>query len=117
MPMPEFHALVNEAKKEIVEINVSDLKKLLESREDFSLIDVRDKQDADQGMIPQAVNVSRGMLEHNIDQVTTDKNRKIVLYCGGGSRSALAAVSLKRMGFKNVISLAGGFKGWKETST
>jgi rhodanese-related sulfurtransferase len=117
MPMPEFHALVNEAKKGIVEINVSDLKKMLESREDFSLIDVRDKQDADKGMIPQAVNVSRGMLEHNIDQVTTDKNRKIVLYCGGGSRSALAAVSLKRMGFKNVISLASGYKGWKENTT
>ena len=117
MSMPEFHALVNEAKKEILEINGSDLKRMLERGEDFCLIDVRDKQDADKGMIPQAVNVSRGMLEHDIDQVTTDKNRQIVLYCGGGSRSALAAVSLKRMGFKNVISLAGGYKGWKEQST
>jgi rhodanese-related sulfurtransferase len=117
MPMPEFHALVNEAKKEIQEINVPDLKRMQLNGEDFSLIDVRDKQDADKGMIPQAVNVSRGMLEHNIDQVTTDKNRKIVLYCGGGSRSALAAQSLKKMGFKNVISLAGGYRGWKESST
>jgi rhodanese-related sulfurtransferase len=117
MPMPEFHQLVNEAKKEIHEINVADLKKMQQSREDFSLIDVRDKQDADKGMIPQAVNISRGMLEHNIDQVTTDKNRKIVLYCGGGSRSALAAASLKKMGFKNVISLAGGYKGWKDSGT
>lgn len=117
MPMPEFHALVNEAKKEIREINASDLKKMQQSGEDFSLIDVRDKQDADKGMIPNAVNVSRGMLEHNIDQVTTDKNRKVVLYCGGGSRSALAAASLKKMGFKNVISLAGGYKGWKESSS
>jgi rhodanese-related sulfurtransferase len=115
--MPEFHQLVNEAKKEIREINVADLKKMQRSREDFSLIDVRDKQDADKGMIPQAVNVSRGMLEHNIDQVTTDKNRKIVLYCGGGSRSALAAASLKKMGFKNVISLAGGYRGWKDSGT
>ena len=55
------------------------------------------------------------MLEHSIDQVTTDKDKKIVLYCGGGSRSALAAASLKKMGFKNVISLAGGYRGWKQT--
>jgi rhodanese-related sulfurtransferase len=117
MPMPEFQQLVNDAKKEIQEINVAQLKKMQQGGEDFSLIDVRDKQDADKGMIPQAVNISRGMLEHNIDQVTTDKNRKIVLYCGGGSRSALAAQSLKKMGFKNVISLAGGYRGWKESSS
>jgi rhodanese-related sulfurtransferase len=55
------------------------------------------------------------MLEYKIDTATTDKNRKLVLYCGGGSRSALAAVSLKKMGFKNVISLAGGYRGWKES--
>jgi rhodanese-related sulfurtransferase len=115
--MPEFQQLVNEAKKHIREINVADLKKMQQNGEDFSLIDVRDKQDADKGMIPQAVNISRGMLEYKIDQVTTDKSRKIVLYCGGGSRSALAAESLKKMGFKDVISLAGGYKGWKESGT
>ncbi len=116
MPMPEFHQLVSQAKKEIQEINVGDLKKMQLGGEDFSLVDVRDKQDADKGMIPQAVNISRGMLEYKIDEVTTDKNRKIVLYCGGGSRSALAAASLKKMGFKNVSSLAGGYKGWKEST-
>ena len=117
MVMPEFQQLVNEAKKEVREINVGDLKKMQQGGEDFALIDVRDKQDADKGMIPQAVNISRGMLEYSIDQVTTDKERKIVLYCGGGSRSALAAQSLKKMGFKNVISLAGGYKGWKGSGT
>lgn len=116
MPMPEFHQLVSQAKKEIQEINVGDLKKMQLGGEDFSLVDVRDKQDADKGMIPQAVNISRGMLEYKIDEVTTDKNRKIVLYCGGGSRSALAAASLKKMGFKNVSSLAGGYKEWKEST-
>lgn len=116
MPMPEFHALVNQAKKEIREINVAELNKMQQGGEDFSLIDVRDPHDADKGMIPQAINLSRGMLEYKIDTVTTDKNRKIVLYCGGGSRSALAAVSLKNMGFKNVFSLAAGYKGWKESS-
>lgn len=114
MVMPEFHALVNEAKKEIEEIDSAELKRMQDSGEDFVLIDVREKSDADRGMIPDAVNISRGMLEHSIDQVTTDKKQKMVLYCGGGSRSALAAASLKKMGFKNVISLAGGYRGWTE---
>jgi len=86
MVMPEFKAMVDEAKKEIQEISCADLKRMQERGEDFTLV----------------------------DQVTTDKQRKLVLYCGGGSRSALAAVSLKKMGFKNVISLAGGYRGWKE---
>ena len=116
MPMPEFHELVNEAKKEIKEISVDDLKRMQDSREDFTLIDVREREDTEQGTIPGATNIPRGVLEHNIDQVTTDKDRKIVCYCGGGSRSALAAASLKKMGFKNAISLAGGYRGWKKSS-
>ena len=115
MVMPEFKMLVDEAKKQIKEITPADLKQMQQSGEDFTLLDVRDKQDADKGMIPSAVNISRGMLEHDIDKVTSDKNRKLILYCGGGSRSALAAASLKKMGFKDVISLAGGYKGWKES--
>jgi rhodanese-related sulfurtransferase len=114
MAMPEFHALVNEAKKEVQEINSAELKRMQQNGEDFVLIDVREKLDAEKGMIPEAVHLSRGMLEHDIDKVTTDKNKKLVLYCGGGSRSALAAASLKKMGFKNAISLAGGYRGWKE---
>jgi rhodanese-related sulfurtransferase len=114
MVMQEFHALVNDAKKEIQEINVADLKVLQQKGEDFALIDVREKEEADKGMIPNAVHVSRGTLELNIDQVTADKDKKIVLYCGGGSRSALAASMLKKMGFNNVISLAGGYRGWTQ---
>jgi rhodanese-related sulfurtransferase len=117
MPMPEFHELVQQAKKEIQEINNDELKKLQSSNEDFTLIDVREKEDAAEGTIPGATNIPRGMLEHSIDQVTTDKNRKLVLFCGGGSRSALAAASLKKMGFKNVISLAGGYRGWKKDNS
>src|SRR5437879_12440189 len=82
----EFHALVDEAKKEIQEISPADLKKMQQSGDDFILVDVREKDEAAKGMIPSAVNVTRGTLELNIDQVTTDKNKKIVLYCGGGSR-------------------------------
>ncbi len=115
MVMPEFKQLVDEAKRQIEEITPATLKSMQQSGQDFTLIDVRDKEDADKGMIPNAVNVSRGTLEYKIDEVTTDKNRKIVLYCGGGSRSALAAASLKKMGFESVISLAGGYRGWKES--
>ena len=114
MPMPEFKQLVDEAKKEIQEIDVAQLKSMQQAKEDFLLIDVREKEEASRGMIPGAVHLSRGMLEVNIDQITTDKGRKMVLYCGGGNRSALAAVNLKKMGFKDVISLAGGWRAWNE---
>ena len=115
MPMPEFKQLVDEVKKEIHEISQDKLKQMQHSGEDFVLIDVREKEDSSQGMIPGAVPVPRGVLELNIDQVTTDKDRKIVCYCGGGSRSALAAYMLQRMGFKNVMSLMGGYRGWKDS--
>src|SRR5438309_9296150 len=78
MVMQEFHALVDEAKKEIQEIAPADLKKMQQSGDDFILVDVREKDEAAKGMIPSAVNVTRGTLELNIDQVTTDKNKKIV---------------------------------------
>ena len=115
MPMPEFKELMNEAKKEIEEIGPDDLRHMQSAAQDFVLVDVREKDDAAKGMIPGAVHISRGMLEHNIDQLTTDKDMKIVLYCGGGSRSALSAWMLKKMGFKNAVSLAGGYRGWKES--
>ena len=116
MPMPEFQQIVNEAKKEIQEIDVPTLKKMQQAKEDFDLIDVRETEEYQRGAIPGAKHISRGVLERDIDQVTTDKNRKVVLYCGGGSRSALAALNLKKMGFKNVISLAGGWGAWKQGS-
>ena len=103
MPLPEFKMLVDEAKKEIKEIDVDELKRMQQAGEKFVLIDVREPDEH-----------ARGMLEVNVDQITTDKNAKVVLYCGGGSRSALAAQSLKKMGFKNPISLAGGWRGWKD---
>jgi rhodanese-related sulfurtransferase len=115
MPMPEFKQLVNEAKKEIQEIGPDELRQMQEDGQEFCLVDVREKDDAARGMIPGAVHISRGMLEHDIDRVTTDKEKKIVLYCGGGSRSALSAWMLQKMGFKNVISLAGGYRGWNES--
>lgn len=117
MTLPEFKMLVDEAKKEIREISREDLQRMQQSGEHFALIDVREPGDNAQGAIPGAVNIPRGELELKIDQVTTDKDKAIVLYCGGGSRSALAAQSLKKMGFKNPLSLKGGYRGWKESKS
>ena len=115
MALPEFNQLCNEAKQEIEEITPDDLRVMQKMGEDFALIDVREREEPANGIIPNAVTIPRGIVELTIDQVTLDKNKKIVLYCGGGSRSALAAWMLKKMGFRNVISLAGGYRGWMQS--
>jgi rhodanese-related sulfurtransferase len=115
MPLPEFQQLVDEAKKEIQEITPAELKKLQQAKEDFALIDVREPDETARGTIPGAITIPRGKLELDIEKVTTDQNKKLVLYCGGGSRSALSAWMLKKMGFKNVISLATGYRGWQKS--
>jgi len=117
MPLPEFKQLVDEAKSQIKEIGPDDLKHMQQAGENFTLIDVREADEQAKGTIPGAIKLPRGILEVNIDQITTDKDRKLVLYCGGGSRSALAALNLKKMGFRNVISLAGGYRGWRLSET
>ncbi len=117
MPMPEFKQLVDEVKREVREISAEELRKMKADGEEFSLIDVREREDWYQGIIPDAKTITRGMLELKIDLVTTDKERKIVVYCGGGSRSALSAYMLQRMGFRNVFSLAGGYRGWVDSET
>jgi sulfur-carrier protein adenylyltransferase/sulfurtransferase len=114
MPLPEFTQLCNEAKKEIHEMTAADLRRLQQSGDDFTLIDVREREEQAKGTIPGAVCLPRGILEVKIDQVTADKDRKIVLYCAGGNRSALGAWMLKKMGFRNVISLIGGYNGWTQ---
>jgi rhodanese-related sulfurtransferase len=115
MSLPEFKQLVDEAKSQIEEIGADDLKQMQQAGEDFTLIDVRESDEVAKGTIPDAVPMARGILEVNIDKITSDKDRKLVLYCGGGSRSALAALNLKKMGFHKVISLAGGYRGWRES--
>ena len=92
MSLPEFKQLVNEAKSQISEIGTNDLRRMQQSGEDFTLIDVRERDEQAKGTIPGAIKLPRGILEVNIDQITTDKDCKLVLYCGGGGRSALAAV-------------------------
>jgi|ERR1017187_283479 rhodanese-related sulfurtransferase len=115
MPLPEFKQIVDEAKRQIQEIGPGDLSRMQQAGEDFTLIDVREPDEHAKGTIAGAVAMPRGILERDIDQVTTDKDRKIVLYCAGGFRSALAALSLKSMGFNDVISLSGGYRGWVQS--
>ena len=113
MPLPEYKQLVDEAKREIKEIDPTELKRMQQSQQNFTLIDVREPDEVAEGAIAGSEALPRGQLELKIDTITSDKDQPIVCYCGGGGRSALAAQTLKRMGFKNVMSLAGGYKGWK----
>jgi len=115
MPLPEYKQMVDAAKREIKEINPADLKNMQEEKEKFLLLDVREPDEVAEGAIAGAKTLPRGQLEYKIDTITTDKDQPIVCYCGGGGRSALAAQSLQKMGFKNVKSLAGGYKGWKDS--
>lgn len=117
MPLPEFRQLVDEAKSQINEISPNDVRRMQQTGEDFTLIDVREPDEQAKGILPGAIKLPRGILEVNIDRITTDKDRKVVLYCGGGSRSALAALNLKKMGFRNVSSMAGGYRNWREGET
>ena len=117
MPLPEFKQLVDEAKRQIQEVGPADLAKMEQSKQNVVVIDVRESDEQAKGMIPGAVAMPRGILERDIDQVTTDKQRPIVLYCASGGRSALAALALQQMGFTTVMSLNGGYKGWSESQS
>jgi rhodanese-related sulfurtransferase len=103
-----FQTLVNDAKTRVKEINADQLKSLQSSGEKFTLIDVREDNEWAAGHASGAVHLSKGVIEREIEKQAPAKNAKLVLYCGGGSRSALAADSLMKLGYSNVFSLAGG---------
>ena len=107
-----FEKLVADAKKRITEISPQDAAAKSQSGEAV-IIDVREKDEWDEEHIPNATHLSRGTIELDIEEKVPDLNALIVCHCGGGGRSALAADSLQKMGYKNVRSLAGGFKAWK----
>lgn len=111
-----FNDLVNDAKKRIKEIDVSDLKKLIQTNSDLTLIDVREDDEWHSGHLPDAIHIARGVLERDIESNIPDKTSLIVAYCGGGFRSALACDNLQKMGYKKVFSLAGGFRAWHEAN-
>ena len=107
-----FQELVADAKKKITEIFPIDAASKTKSS-DAVIVDVREKDEWDDEHIPDAVHMSRGMLELEIEDKFPDRNTTIICHCGGGGRSALAAESLQKMGYKNVRSMVGGFKAWK----
>jgi rhodanese-related sulfurtransferase len=107
-----FEKLVTDAKKRITEISPTDAAAKLKSG-DAVIVDVREKDDWGEEHIPDAIHMSRGTVELDIEEKVPDTNTMIICHCGGGGRSALAAESLQKMGYKNVRSMAGGFKAWK----
>ena len=110
--LTRYQKLVAEAKKHITEISPQDAAARLNSG-DAIIVDVRDKDEWDEGHIPDATHMSRGTIEFDIEEKVPDPNAMIICHCGGGGRSALAAENLQKMGYKNVHSMAGGFKAWK----
>jgi phage shock protein E len=110
-----FEKLVSGAKKNITEISPQDAAAESKSREAV-IVDVREKDEWDEEHIPSAIHLSRGTIELDIEDKVPDPNAMIICHCGGGGRSALAAESLQKMGYKNVRSMAGGFKAWKAAS-
>lgn len=111
---PAFLKVVGEARAQIKETSVAAVLARVLSGEKFHLIDVREDHEWAQGHIPRAVHLGRGILERDIEAAIPDKGAEIVLYCGGGFRSALAAESLGKMGYRGAVSMDGGFRGWLE---
>lgn len=106
-----FLKLVEEAKSRIQEITIEEMLNLNDS---FTLIDVRELEEWSQGHLPKALHLARGILERDIERKVPQKNAKLILYCGGGFRSALSADNLQKMGYTQVLSLQGGYKKWLE---
>ncbi len=110
-----FLRLVFETKKHIKEEDVKAIKKKLDAHEDLTLIDVREESEFARGHIPGAIHLGKGIIERDIEKRVPDKSAVVVLYCGGGFRSALAADNIQKMGYRNVISMDGGWRGWTES--
>lgn len=109
---PRFLAVVNEAKARVRELGVDDVRRMQEQGKSFELVDVREDREWDKGRIAGARHIGRGVLERDVEKLLPDVDREIVLYCGGGFRSALAADMLQKMGYRNVASMDGGWREW-----
>jgi rhodanese-related sulfurtransferase len=111
---PRFLKIVDEARAQVREVTVADVAAMLDRSEDFELVDVREESEWNAGRLPRAVHIGKGIIERDIETRIPDLDRPIVLYCGGGYRSALAALNVQKMGYRNVASMDGGFRGWTE---
>ena len=111
---PAFLKLVEDSKTRIRETDIREVKRRLDAGDKFYLVDVREESEWARGRLPGALHLSKGVIERDIEKVIPDKSAPIVLYCGGGFRSALAADNLQKMGYTRVISMDGGWRAWTE---
>jgi rhodanese-related sulfurtransferase len=111
---PRFLQLVTEARKYVRECTVDDVKAKLDRGDTFHLVDVREESEWAKDHLPRAIHLGKGVIERDVEQRVPDVNAELVLYCGGGFRSALAADNLRRMGYTNVVSMDGGIRDWRE---
>ena len=111
---PRFLKIVDDARKRIREVSVDDVKDKLDSGEKLLLVDVREESEYAKDHLPGAIHLGKGVIERDIEVRVPDLNSAVVLYCGGGFRSALAADNLPKMGYTNVLSMDGGVRGWRE---
>jgi rhodanese-related sulfurtransferase len=110
-----FLKLVKDAKTRIKEEDYREIKKKLDAGEKMILVDTREDNEWARGHVPGALHLGKGVIERDIERAIPDKEATIVLYCGGGYRSALAADNLQKMGYRKVISMDGGWRGWTES--
>ena len=111
---PRFLKIVNDAKSRVRETNVDTVKARIDRGEKFVLVDVREDSEYAKDHLPNAIHLGKGVIERDIEARVPELDTELVLYCGGGFRSALAADNLQRMGYKNVISMDGGIRDWRE---
>ena len=111
---PRFVQIVNESRKRVRETSVDEVKARLDRGEKLILVDVREESEFAKDHLPGAIHLGKGVIERDIEEKVPDLNSPIVLYCGGGYRSALAADNLQRMGYHNVLSMDGGIRTWRE---
>jgi rhodanese-related sulfurtransferase len=111
---PGFLRLVDAARARIRECTVADVKRRLDAGEPFHLVDVREHEEWTKGHLPRARHLCKGVIERDVETLVPDRDAEIVLYCGGGYRSALAADALRQMGYTRVVSMDGGWRGWTE---
>lgn len=109
---PQFMKLVQDAKKNVKETNVPDVKRRMDAGEKLVLVDVREDNEWAAGHVRGAIHLGKGIIERDIVQQVPDPSAKVILYCGGGFRSVLAADNLQKMGYTNVESMDGGWKAW-----
>jgi rhodanese-related sulfurtransferase len=111
---PRFLKIVDDAKQHVRETTVDEIKSRLDRGDKFVLVDVREESEWQKDHLPGAIHMSKGVIERDVEHRVPDLNTEVVLYCGGGFRSALAADNLQKMGYTNVISMDGGVRGWRE---